>query len=107
MSKSFRQGQILKLIHAKAISTQEDLAQELKKLGVPATQVTLSRDIRELGLAKTPEGYRQIVRHDAGPHLATLAAEFLREAEAVCKRAESRGAENLARSCQFGSRRAR
>jgi transcriptional regulator of arginine metabolism len=79
MSKSFRQGQILKLIHAKAISTQEDLAQELKKLGVPATQVTLSRDIRELGLAKTPEGYRQIVRHDAGPHLATLAAEFLQD----------------------------
>ena len=41
MSKSFRQGQILKLIRAKAISTQDDLAQELKKQGVAATQVTL------------------------------------------------------------------
>ena len=77
MSKSYRQGQILKLIRSKSISTQDDLAQELKKLGITATQVTLSRDIRELGLAKTPEGYRQIARSEAGPALATLAAEFL------------------------------
>ena len=77
MSKSFRQGQILKLIRAKAISTQDELAQELKKQGVAATQVTLSRDIRELGLAKTPEGYKQIAPSEAGPNLATLAAEFL------------------------------
>jgi transcriptional regulator of arginine metabolism len=77
MSKSFRQGQIVKLIRAKSISTQDDLAQELKKLGITATQVTLSRDIHELGLAKTPEGYQQIARSEAGPTLATLAAEFL------------------------------
>jgi transcriptional regulator of arginine metabolism len=79
MSKSFRQGQIVKLIRAKSISTQDDLARELKKQGIAATQVTLSRDIRDLGLAKTPEGYRQIVPSDAGPHLATLAAEFLQD----------------------------
>jgi transcriptional regulator of arginine metabolism len=77
MSKSFRQGQILKLVHAKSIFTQDELAQELKKLGVTAAQVTLSRDIRELGLAKTPEGYRQITASEAGPALETLAAEFL------------------------------
>jgi transcriptional regulator of arginine metabolism len=79
MSKSFRQGQILKLIRAKTIGTQEELAQELKKIGVPATQVTLSRDIRDLGLAKTPEGYRQITPSEGGPHLPTLAAEFLQD----------------------------
>ena len=79
MSKSFRQGQILKLIRAKSISTQDDLAQELKALGVAATQVTLSRDIRELGLAKTPEGYRQIARSEAGLAVETLAAEFLHD----------------------------
>jgi transcriptional regulator of arginine metabolism len=79
MSKSFRQGQILKLIRAKSISTQDELAQELKKLDITATQVTLSRDIRELGLAKTPEGYQQIARSEAGPRLETLAAEFLHD----------------------------
>jgi transcriptional regulator of arginine metabolism len=79
MSKIFRQGQILKLIRTRSIHTQEDLAQELKRLGVAATQVTLSRDIRDLGLAKTPEGYRQITETDAGPSLAMLAAEFLQD----------------------------
>lgn len=57
MNKSFRQGQIRKLIHAKQIHTQEELAAELRHVGVPATQVTLSRDIRELGLVKTAAGY--------------------------------------------------
>ncbi|HXA07859.1 MAG TPA: hypothetical protein VNY30_23595 [Bryobacteraceae bacterium] len=79
MSKSFRQGQILKLIRAKSIATQEELAQELKKVGVPATQVTLSRDIRDLGLAKTPDGYRQITASEGGPHLPSLAGEFLQD----------------------------
>jgi transcriptional regulator of arginine metabolism len=77
MTKSYRQGQILELIHKRRIHTQEELAQELQQRGISATQVTLSRDIRELGLAKTPEGYRQIAGPPAGPALATLAAEFL------------------------------
>ncbi|HKW96201.1 MAG TPA: hypothetical protein VJN43_00635 [Bryobacteraceae bacterium] len=79
MSKSFRQGQILKLIRSKSIWTQDELAHELKKLGIAATQVTLSRDMRELGLSKTPEGYRQVTDNEGGPTLATLAAEFVRD----------------------------
>ncbi len=60
MTKSFRHGQILKLIRARPVHTQEELAQELQKLGIAATQVTLSRDLRELRLAKTAEGYREM-----------------------------------------------
>jgi arginine repressor len=37
------------------------MARELRTLGVETTQVTLSRDIRELNLAKTPDGYREIL----------------------------------------------
>jgi transcriptional regulator of arginine metabolism len=77
MNKSYRQGQILKLIRSRKISTQEDLARELNTtFGIPATQVTLSRDMRELGLVKTPDGYRQ-VSAPTGVDLATAAAEFL------------------------------
>jgi len=54
MNKSYRQGQILELVRGCAIHTQEELAQALQHIGIPATQVTLSRDIRELQLAKTP-----------------------------------------------------
>jgi transcriptional regulator of arginine metabolism len=80
MNKTFRQGQILKLIRAKSILTQEDLARELKESqGIRTTQVTLSRDIRELGLLKTPEGYRQVAASPAGPDIATVAGEFLQD----------------------------
>jgi transcriptional regulator of arginine metabolism len=77
MNKSYRQGQILKLIRARPISTQDDLARELNEShGIHTTQVTLSRDIRELGLVKTQDGYRQVAA-PTGPDFATVAAEFL------------------------------
>ena len=59
MNKNYRHGQILKLIRSQHIRTQDELAQVLRTVGIPATQVTLSRDIRELGLIKTPEGYTE------------------------------------------------
>jgi transcriptional regulator of arginine metabolism len=77
MSKSYRQGQILKLIRAKRIGTQEELASELKAQGIIATQVTLSRDIRDLRLAKTHDGYREVEAEESGPQFAMLASEFL------------------------------
>ena len=77
MSKSYRQGQILQLIRVGGIFTQEELAQELKKSGIGATQVTLSRDITELGLVKTAEGYREMAAEETKPQLARLASEFL------------------------------
>ncbi len=77
MNKAFRHGQILKLIRTNSIHTQEDLAQALREMGIPATQVTLSRDIKELRLAKTPEGYRQFATERSGPDFATLAAGFV------------------------------
>ena len=41
--------------------------------------MTLSRDIRELGLVKTSEGYREMEREGSNLQFATLAAEFLRD----------------------------
>lgn len=79
MNKSFRQGQILKIIRAKEIFTQEELARELAELGVRATQVTLSRDMRELGLVKTGGGYRQLATERPGAALATAAEEYLHD----------------------------
>lgn len=77
MTKNYRQGQILKLIRSKRITTQEELARELRADGIEATQVTLSRDIRELGLAKTADGYREILPDSAGAELGTVLSEFL------------------------------
>jgi transcriptional regulator of arginine metabolism len=79
MNKSYRQGQILKLIGSRPVPTQQELAKALRRLGIHATQVTLSRDIRELGLVKTAAGYARAAPPSAapGPDLATVAREFL------------------------------
>jgi transcriptional regulator of arginine metabolism len=79
MTKSFRHGQILKLVRSRSISTQEELAKALKSVAIDATQVTLSRDIRELGLVKTPEGYREMEHEAPASRLTTLATEFLQD----------------------------
>lgn len=79
MTKTYRQGQILKLIRNKRIGTQEELAQELKAVGIAATQVTLSRDIRDLRLVKTREGYQEMAPDETGPQFSLLAGEFLQD----------------------------
>lgn len=80
--KRFRQGQILKLLASEHVANQDELRRQLIHLGVRATQATLSRDLRELRLVKTAEGYRPLsgaAAEEAAP-LATLARavkEFL------------------------------
>jgi transcriptional regulator of arginine metabolism len=58
--KRFRQGQILKLLAGSPVASQDELRRQLGHLGVRVTQATLSRDIRELRLVKTAEGYRPL-----------------------------------------------
>jgi len=41
--------------------------------------VTLSRDIRDLRLVKTREGYKEIADEEPGPQFSLLAAEFLHD----------------------------
>ena len=79
MNKSFRQGQILRIIRNKEIYTQDELARELGEVGIQTTQVTLSRDVRDLGLVKTPEGYRHLTAEDSGPKLADVVDEFMQD----------------------------
>jgi transcriptional regulator of arginine metabolism len=84
MNKSYRQSQILKLIRSHSLHTQDELARALRTLKIPATQVTLSRDIRELGLVKTPSGYSEVgidaaAGSEPGPDVAVLAREVLRD----------------------------
>ena len=52
-----RREEILKIIRDSSVHSQEELQSLLKKRGFSVTQPTLSRDLKELGLAKTPSGY--------------------------------------------------
>ena len=60
MARSARQMKILELITANVVETQDDLARMLKDAGFNATQATISRDIKELGIVKMSiDGKRQ------------------------------------------------
>jgi transcriptional regulator of arginine metabolism len=80
--KTRRQAVILELIANGEIHSQEQLRTRLKARGYDVTQATLSRDIRNLGLVKSPNGgYQQQgaeppVLPSAGAALQRALAEY-------------------------------
>lgn len=52
-----RREEILRIVRGTAVHSQDELMAELRKQGFNVTQPTLSRDLKELGLIKTPSGY--------------------------------------------------
>jgi transcriptional regulator of arginine metabolism len=62
-NKRERHDTILEIIDSRFVSSQEDLRKLLLQRGWDVTQATLSRDLRELRLARvpTPEGARYAV----------------------------------------------
>lgn len=59
--KTRRHAKILEIINGNAVETQEELQALLRQAGYAVTQATVSRDIKELRLVKTPGqggGYR-------------------------------------------------
>src|SRR5688572_15901998 len=89
--KLHRQSLIRELVDRESITSQEQLRARLKERGVDATQATLSRDIRELGLVKraTDGAYRSPGNvangdpADAEAALVRVTAEYLRAQEPV------------------------
>ena len=61
--KTQRHAAILKIVGSQTVASQERLRELLKAEGFDVTQATLSRDIRELGLAK-------VAAPDGGSHYA-------------------------------------
>ena len=52
-----RREEIVRLVRETPIRSQEELLTQLRRRGFMVTQPTLSRDLKELGLVKTPTGY--------------------------------------------------
>lgn len=73
--KTARQAAILEAVTQEEVATQNDLVRCLKKRGIAATQVSISRDIAELGLVKAGGAYRPATgeaAHDAEMPLRTF-----------------------------------
>lgn len=52
--KAYRQAAIVEIVEAEPVTSQEQLRARLQTRGIEATQATISRDIRDLGLVKRP-----------------------------------------------------
>ncbi len=55
-----RRQAILEILEQQPVAKQSDFVSLLNARGLEATQSSVSRDLRELGIAKTDEGYAQL-----------------------------------------------
>jgi transcriptional regulator of arginine metabolism len=88
--KARRQAAILELVELEPITSQEQLRARLRGRGFEATQATLSRDIRDLGLVKRAAdgayrrpGTSEADGGDAETLLRRAVEEYLRQHEVV------------------------
>jgi transcriptional regulator of arginine metabolism len=86
MNKALRQRAILELLNHGPVASQEDLQGLLRKRGIRVGQATLSRDIRDLNLSKTANGYSLSQGDGSAPALppaSRLVREFVLEVQAA------------------------
>ena len=79
-TKTFRHGQILRLVTAERVGNQEELRRRLAQQKMRVTQATLSRDLHELKLVKTDQGYKTaaaLPEELPAPALSRALREFL------------------------------
>lgn len=87
--KTERHAAVLELIGAHHVGSQEELRALLRKRGIEATQATLSRDLRELGIVRVPgeDGARyalpETVVGDAIPAVESLLPRFFSSIDGV------------------------
>lgn len=81
MNKTLRQRAILEALKHGTFASQEDLQRVMRKRGFRVGQATLSRDIRDLNLSKTHQGY-SLPQGESGvgaalPPVCRLVQEFV------------------------------
>ena len=75
-----RRQAIVRLLEAHAINRQSQLVELLRSEGFPATQSSVSRDLRDLGAAKLKNGYSLPKRSELGnAQPLEVVAEFVRD----------------------------
>ena len=88
--KTYRQSAILDLVSQDVVRSQDTLKRQLAARGIKATQATISRDIKELGLVKrAADGAYQTAqvstpsRAVTGERVRRAVVEYLRRADRV------------------------
>ena len=88
--KTFRQSAILELVSRQVVRSQDVLRCQLAARGITATQATISRDIKELGLVKRAAdgAYQTALAETPSPAVSDdrvrrAVVEYLRRADRV------------------------
>ena len=86
--KERRQKAVADLIRSQSVSSQEELALRLGRLGFEVTQATVSRDLEQLGALKARRNGRisyalpeQLSRNGAAPRLAPVVRDWVRSVD--------------------------
>lgn len=82
--KTKRQTAVKNIIENMNIKTQQELLEELKKIGIETTQATVSRDLEELGFDKIKNqgGYildKEDVSENKIEHLERMVKDFVKD----------------------------
>lgn len=90
VSRDVRRARILELVRGNRVRSQEELRSHLAERGIDVNQATLSRDLRDLGLLKGPQGYEipagastAAAASDSNMALLAAARTWLSEARAA------------------------
>ncbi|MFQ5633862.1 MAG: arginine repressor [Gammaproteobacteria bacterium] len=76
-----RQEAILEIVSGESVARQTQLVDLLRARGIEATQSSVSRDLKTLGVAKLADGYAPPAADKGGAnnHELTLLGEFVRQ----------------------------
>ena len=81
-SKQNRLEKIRRFIRENKVGTQDAIVEHLRKAGISATQATVSRDFKELGIIKTPlKGSAYVYESPRVQHSGKLAENNLQSFE--------------------------
>ena len=73
-----RRQAILDILAARPVARQSQFVELLRADGIEATQSSVSRDLRELGIAKLDDGYGQLQERSEAAPTADIPAGFVR-----------------------------
>ena len=79
--RSERREAIRQILQSRPAATQQQLVAALRARGLGATQSSISRDLRELGVVKTAKGYELAAHEDGGEQELAAVADLLRDVQ--------------------------
>lgn len=74
-----RHAALLDILATRTVTRQSEFVRLLQEAGVEATQSSVSRDLRELGITKLADGYGQMPDAGGANGLMEVPADYVRE----------------------------